>query len=160
MLTLTKLQQTAKSVKIKNWWKMKKAELIAALKKHHTLNTEAELEFLINGGEIKKLPDAPDQIEANNDEGCAGFKRERKEPRKPRKAKKPAKKPAKKEAKKPTKAFDGYITTLAEICEELDVNPKAARRKLRASDLKKPAGGWKWASDDTKSIEEVKAIIK
>lgn len=168
MLTLTKLQQAAKSVKIKNWWKMKKADLIVALKKHHTVNNEAELEFVIEKG-ITQCPDAPNQIEANNDEKCAGTKvdhdklkeiadskKEAKKRRKPRKAKSSDKKESKKASKK-AKAPEGS-TTLAAICEELGVEPRIARRKLRNSDITKPEAGWAWT--DAKEIKKVKELIK
>lgn len=42
------------------------------------------------------------------------------------------------------KADDGRIT-LATLCEELDMNPAAARRKLRAAEIERPEGqAWSW----------------
>ena len=61
-------------------------------------------------------------------------------------------KPKKKRSVRPS--GDGY-TSLAEICQELDMTPADARKILRKTKTPKPDGGWVWPTDEVDAIKEV-----
>lgn len=82
-----------------------------------------------------------------------------KAPAKP--AAKKATKPAvdKTATKKPTaeKPADDRVT-LAAICEELGMNPAAARRKLRAAEIERPEGqAWSWKPG--RELDKIKKVL-
>lgn len=58
-------------------------------------------------------------------------------------------------ASKPRASADG-LTTLAQICEDIGMEPREARVILRKSDTKKPDAGWAW---DPKEAAKVKATL-
>lgn len=129
-------------------------------------NEKAEvIEFLISGGNIEELPGftgvAP---KPNSRETSAGGKVEPQEPKKPRKptkatdAAKPASKPAKATSAKPKAT--GETVSIQDICEELGVEGRVARRKLRGSDIVKPSeSGWNWEAGHA-DIAKVKELLK
>ena len=51
------------------------------------------------------------------------------------------------------------VVTLAEICEALKIEPKDARKRLRASSLKKSASGWQWQRGSS-ALGEAKRVIQ
>ena len=75
----------------------------------------------------------------------------KKEAKKPRKVKKT-------HEKTPKKSIEGHVT-LKDICDELDVEGRIARRKLRTSDIEKPEGSWSWP-EGHEDIERVKELLK
>lgn len=62
---------------------------------------------------------------------------------------------AERKASKPRASVDG-LTTLAQICEDIGMEPREARVILRKSDTKKPDAGWAW---DPKEAAKVKATL-
>lgn len=116
-------------------------------------NESAEtIEYLINGGCIESVPGftgiAPKNVRPAPVEPA--------EPKKPRKI---VKKPAQKTAEKKTAVRDG-MTTIQDLCEELNVEPRIARRKLRASDILKPSdSGWMWKAGHA-DIKKVRELLK
>lgn len=59
--------------------------------------------------------------------------------------------------KKPRASKDG-LTTLAEICTTLKIDPRDARAALRAAKIDKPDAGWAWAN--AKAAPDIEAIVK
>lgn len=49
------------------------------------------------------------------------------------------------------------LVSIGDICTELGIDPRDARKVLRAKKMEKPDAGWAWA---TKEAAEVKAMIK
>lgn len=120
------------------------------------------IEFLINGGSIEEVPGfvgiAP---KPNSRETSAGGKVEPAAPKKtPRKLGKASSEP--KPAKTPgaKKSIDPNATsiTIQCICAELGVEDRIARRKLRTSDIPKPALGWYWEAGHA-DIQRVKDLL-
>ena len=66
-------------------------------------------------------------------------------------------KKVKKSKSKSSPAPEGDTISLKEICGEMDVDPKDARKKLRKSDIAKPSGRWEWPVDhaDVAKIREL-----
>lgn len=170
----TEIKKFAKEAGIKQWWNKKTAVLREELRNIHTVSTDAELDFILNGGKVTVCPDAPNQVERTGNETCAGHKidhdqikkiqESRKEAKKRKQGKKPRKVSKKKSEKKAAKAAKAPkdtsgLITLATICTELNVEPRIARRKLRNSDIAKPDAGWNWTEGD-KAIDQVKALLK
>lgn len=160
----TEIKKFAKEAGIKNWWKKKTAELRTELQAHHKVTNDAELDFILKGGCIKELPTFSDPRLEIPRESSAGdkidpekeAKREQEKKERRRKPRKVNSKPAK-DSKTP-KAQNGI--SLKTLCEELNIEPRVARRKLRNSDLEKPTSGWEWDKDDTDTIKQVKLILK
>lgn len=72
--------------------------------------------------------------------------------------------PKKKKRKRSTRKGGSQTTTaprkkfkvpLRAIAEKLETDPAALRRKLRKSDIEKPAGGWGWDSWDDPAVQEI-----
>jgi hypothetical protein len=55
-----------------------------------------------------------------------------------------------------TKVSREGLVTLAELCEELGIEARDARKKLRGK-VEKPATGWSWPADEA---AKVKAVLK
>lgn len=119
--------------------------------------TEEVTLYLANGGCITELPGFEGiKPLPNRKETSAGGKTpsgevKRKTPRKlskPAKESKPAKKPAK----------ESNLVTLASILEELGVEGRIARRKLRGSDIQKPGAQWEWESGHA-DIAKVRKLL-
>ena len=152
-LNASEIKAIAKELKVKNWWNKKRqvlVEEIAAIKGWENEKPEI-IEFLLAGGEIEALPEAPQPVPKNSREDSAGGKAPQK--KKPRKAKK------NKEKKKEKTQKDENLVTLKGICEELGVEGRIARRKLRGSDIEKPEGQWAWPVGH-EDIDRVKELIK
>ncbi|AUM59755.1 RNA helicase [Pseudomonas phage PMBT14] len=165
--SLEHVRKLATELKIKYTKSTTREELVFAIADvKGWANEKAEvIEFLIAGGNIEELPGftaiAP---KPNSRETSAGGKVEPQEPKKPRKptkatdAAKPASKPAKAASAKPKAT--GETVSIQDICEELDVEGRVARRKLRGSDIVKPSeSGWNWEAGHA-DIAKVKELLK
>ena len=108
--------------------------------------------FLANGGSIKEVPGfkgvAPRKV--NTTETSAGGKVAAK--REPRRIKRTE------PTETPKKVNKDGIITLQNICDELGVEGRIARRKLRSSTITKPGTSWEWAADHA-DIALVKELI-
>lgn len=60
-----------------------------------------------------------------------------------------------KRASAPPQARPDGLTSLAEICAELGIDPRDARQALRKSNTPKPDWGWAWPAKDVPAIERV-----
>lgn len=90
-------------------------------------------------GIIKQVPDLPDLPSApksNRSEGST----------------------AKARTKAPKVSREG-LTSLADVCASLNVEPRDARAILRKASFPKPDAGWAWPNDHA-DIEKVTALIK
>lgn len=169
-LTLNQLKATAKGLEVTYAKTVTRVELIAAIaeKKGWADEKPEVIEFLLSGGCIETLPGfvapAPKKS-ANNRETSAGGKVQpeapgaRKTPRKVIKSeaertKKPSKTPSE---TKPAKT--GNQVTIQAICEELGVEGRVARRKLRGSDITKPGDSWTWEAGHA-DIQKVRELLK
>lgn len=69
------------------------------------------------------------------------------------------KKETKKKEEEKSQPATGDMVTLKEICEELGIDPRKARVKLRkVKDVPKPHGSWKWDNQD--DINTIKGMLK
>lgn len=118
------------------------------------------IEFLIAGGSIEELPGftgiAP---KANSRETSAGGKVEAKEPKAPRTPRKISKAKAENGDSSTNQVKDGSQVTLQSICDELGVEGRVARRKLRGSEIAKPGDSWTWYADHS-DIQLVRELLK
>lgn len=168
---LDHVRKLATELKVKYTKSTPRADLVFAIADAKGwANEKAEvIEYLIAGGNIEELPGftgiAP---KPNSRETSAGGKVTPQEPKKPRKptkatdAAKPASKPAKKasEARTTAKIISGGTVSIQELCEELGVEGRVARRKLRGSDIVKPSeAGWVWETGHA-DIAKVKGLLK
>lgn len=148
-LNAAQVKQIAKELKVKNWWNKKRQDLvteIATMKGWEGETTEV-IEYLLAGGEIKQLPYGPEVKPEIRHQESAG---------KPARRKPTKKKTAKKE--KTPKAPKGDVVTLAEICTEMGIEGRIARRKLRTSGIPKPGKQWEW-NIGHEDIQKVKDLL-
>lgn len=150
-LTAAQIKEIAKGLKVKNWWLKKKDELIQdiIIAKGWDKHTPEIQGFLLNGGEIKELPPAGDPSLRVSHQESASMKR-----RKPTKSKK-----AKTEKKAKAPKVTGDMITLSMLCDELGIEPRVARRRLRNSEIQKPEAGWNWNPGD-ELLSQVKGVLK
>ena len=167
--SLHQIRQIAKELKIPYTKTTPRADLVFAIADvKGWANEKAEvIEYLLVGGTIEEVPGftgvAP---KPNNRETSAGGKVEPQEPKKPRKptkstdAAKPASKPARKMKEKAKTKPGDNVVSIQDICDELDVEGRVARRKLRGSDIVKPSeSGWIWEAGHA-DIAKVKELLK
>lgn len=118
--------------------------------------TQEVVLFLANGGKIEEVPGfkgiAPKKV--NSKETSAGGKVETTK-RTPRRISKQD--PVEPKARKLDAGSD--LVSLKSICEELGVEDRIARRKLRGSDITKPGSSWEWKAGH-KDIAKVKELLK
>lgn len=99
--------------------------------------TEEMVLFFANGGKIEELPGFEGiKPLPNRKESSAGGKTAP--------AKKSPRKVSKEKAETPKARTSSDLVTLASILEELGVEGRVARRKLRGSDIQKPGAQWEW----------------
>lgn len=150
-LTAAQVKQIAKELKVKNWWNMKRADLVAAIAeiKGWTNHTPENLEFLLAGGTVTELPPAGiPPIKPPKETSALKVQEKPKRKRPTKKADKKA--PAK---KKTTSLPEGWVT-LAQLCEEHSVEPRVARRRLRNSEAEKDNNyGWAWEAPATEIVK-------
>lgn len=121
----------------------------------HRAENVSVVAFLANGGKIDEVPGFEGiKPLPNRKETCAGGKVSQT-------AKKPSKEPKEqKDRREPgRRKTDAHGVSLHEICEELDVEPRIARRKLRGSDITKPGDSWEWPAGHA-DIQKVKDLLK
>lgn len=164
-LTIPQLKAICKELGIPTSKTTPRADLVFQIadKKGWANEKNEVIEFLLSGGCIETLPGftaiAPKK---NSRETSAGGKVEPEAPKKaPRKVQKSDKAPT--EAKSPRKAKvketkDDQVTIQA-ICEELGVEGRVARRKLRGSDITKPGDSWTWEAGHA-DIQKVRELLK
>lgn len=114
--------------------------------------------FLANGGKIQEIPGfkgiAPKKV--NSKETSAGGKVETTPKKAPRRiSKEPDHSKSNATIKK---MMDSETVTLHDICEELGMEGRIARRKLRNSDITKPGSSWEWKAGH-KDIAKVKELL-
>lgn len=144
----SELKKMAKDLKVKNWWLLKKSEMIMEIERSDVKSVKAEI----------KKPETKDEIKAEiKDEVKPEIKDEMNDEKKvtlnfnndetPKDEVKP-------DEIKPTivKEF-----TLATMLEEIDMNGKKARRILRTKKIEKPGKQWAW--DNQESYDEIKALL-
>lgn len=139
-LNLKSLQSLAKEFKVKNWWTMKKADLLKALETIQAVEKKALEEKVYQDEEIS----AQDQ-----DQGKAP------------KAKKEKK--AKKAKKEKVEKNEENLVTLKELASEYNMKGTKARRLLRDSTVTRPYGGnrWEWDKDThQKELAEARELLK
>lgn len=133
-LNLKDLQAVAKEVKVKNWWTMKKADLLQVV---------ADTCFTIQE-DLKKA-----------EASCKGANEE---------AKKTQKAQAKKKAKAAKmEKNEENLVTLKELAAEFHMKGTKARRLLRNETAARPFGGnrWEWDKDLHKeALEAARSILK
>lgn len=135
----------------------KSMETILSLIDERTGRDRALTLYLANGGCIKELPGFEGiKPLPNRKETSAGGKTSTTERRKPTKSTGATKtEPTEKKAAKNT----GDVVSLASILEELGVEGRIARRKLRGSDIEKPGSAWEWPTGHA-DITKVKELLK
>lgn len=161
-LTLKQLQTLGKEKKIKGWHKMKSAELHEALVTSLGIEKEKKevQDFIIQGGQIQEVKSGPFPAPKPQKQDSALVKRDREgnvKTKKPRKSSKFAEgENGEWKAKPRTQKFESV--TLQDICEEIGVVERVARRRLRNSDFKKMGTQWQWKPEDP-VIQEVKDFL-
>lgn len=136
----------------------KSLEAILCLIDERTGRSREVTLFLANGGKVQEVPGfkeiAPKKV--NMKETSAGGKVEPVQKRTPRRiSKEPDHSGSNKIIKK---MLDSEMVSLHDICEELGVEGRIARRKLRNSDIAKPGTSWEWKADH-KDIAKVKELL-
>lgn len=151
-LNAAEVKKVAKELKVKDWWNKKRDVLVAEISELKGWSHEKPevIEYFLAGGKITKCEPAAAPATKVTKETQAMVKPTRR---------KPTKKSTKvKGESKPRTPVEGMVT-LAAICEELGVESRIARRKLRGSDIEKPAGSWAW-EEGSKEIQKVKDLLK
>lgn len=120
--------------------------------------TEVVLYMATHGGKIEEVPGFEGiKPMPNRKESSAGGKVQPEQPKPKKTPRKVERKPAK---EKPSKASkDDNLVSLSSILEELGVEGRIARRKLRGSDIQKPGGSWEWPAGHA-DITRVKELLK
>lgn len=70
------------------------------------------------------------------------------------KTSKPKPEPKPKKERKPKPSRDGLVS-VADIAEELKMEPREARAILRKQNVEKPEAGWAWPSNEIKAITKI-----
>lgn len=171
-LTIPQLKAICKELGIPTSKTTPRADLVFQIadKKGWANEKNEVIEFLLSGGCIETLPGftaiAPKK---NSRETSAGGKVEPEAPKKaPRKVKKESKEEtgtiarvvgsSRKVSPTAPKNLKDTVTIQA-ICEELGVEGRVARRKLRGSDIAKPGDSWTWEAGHA-DIQKVRELLK
>ena len=128
-LKVTELKEMAKELKIKNWWTLKKADLIQAINWEQGILTKHTVE----GTETIDTTEEVEVIDITDTE-------ETPIPQEEPKAEEPQGEPQE-------EADEKDIITLKEIILELGVKGTKARRILRNSDIQRPYKRWEWSTE-------------
>jgi len=67
----------------------------------------------------------------------------------------PKRKRTKSSSRKRRAPLNASDVTLAMICDELNIQPRDARKKLRSSKTPKPEAGWVWPAEEADAIKEI-----
>lgn len=163
-LNLKGLQSLAKELKVKNWWTMKKADLL-------TIITDLVFEIQAQEAQAQAQENTPAEVEVP---GEAPTPEEGEEIYKDEKVPTPSKAPQAEKAQKKAKASkkdktpkveknEENIVTLKELASEFKMKGTKARRLLRNETAARPFGGnrWEWDKDLHKEeLEAARSILK
>ena len=162
------LREEAKGNHIKNWWNLKKADMVKALNDIKNTQTKMEVPVVSENVENTEIHPYAEMIHEINDK-LLKKEKEQKEIKKP---KNKIKKSKVETVSKITKGMiapkveDENIVTLGMILNDLskegyDIKGTKARRILRkAASIKRPFKTWKWDKEEHKDIiNEVKALL-
>lgn len=151
-MNLKQLQEAAKKNKVKNWWKMKKDDLRLSVVETMGIGHMEERfwDFLIQGGSIEECKPQPNpRIPPPTPKSAHKVK--------PRKGRVKRKKKVEPKTRKLRERRNTDNITLSQLCDELGVPGRIARRRLREG-CDKPGPQWEWPKD-FKDISIVKGII-
>ena len=148
-LNAAQVKQIAKELKVKNWWNKRRDDLVIEIAEAKGWSHEKPevIEYLLAGGEIKALPYGPENKPEIRHQESAG----KPSRRKPTKRKTPKK-------EKAPKATKEDVVSLKDICTELGIEGRIARRKLRTSDIQKPGKQWEWTPGH-EDIQKIKNLL-
>lgn len=132
-LTAADLKTLAKELKVKNWWNLKKADLITEL-------TNIKLDLEDQAAVQKANEEYQEELKKAETQG--------------------AKKTQKAQAKKKAKATkvekdEENLVTLKELAAEFGMKGTKARRLLRDAAISRPYGGNRWEWDKNLHIDEL-----
>lgn len=139
-LTLKDLQTLAKEFQVKNWWKMKKAELISSLEGSRILQQKAQATA------EKKMAQMPGTEDPNWGKKAAGKKISTKKDKAPK-----------------VEKNEENLITLKELASEFHMKGTKARRLLRNNEAARPFSGnrWEWDKElHSKELELAREILK
>ena len=128
------IKELAKELKVKNWWTMKKADLIAAIQQ-------------IQQPQEEKVEEVQQPAEPEEKAEQTKITLDLTDVKEPEKKDEPKAEPKTKEGK----------FTLKMILEELNMNGKKARRILRNKEVVKPGKQWEW--DNEEEFKKVKDLL-
>ena len=131
-LTADELKTLAKEFKVKNWWKLKKADLITEL-------TNIKLDLEDKAAVQKATEEYQEELKKNES---------------------PETQPSEKKTPKKTKApkvekDEENLVTLKELAAEFHMKGTKARRLLRDAAISRPYGGNRWEWDKNLHIDEL-----
>lgn len=137
-LTAADLKTLAKELKVKNWWNLKKADLITELT---NIKLDLEDKAAVQGAneeyqeELKKTETQETKEEVKEE------------------VKETQKAPAKKKAK--VEKNEENLVTLKELAAEFGMKGTKARRLLRDASISRPYGGNRWEWDKNLHVDEL-----
>ena len=131
-LTAAELKTLAKEFKVKNWWNLKKADLITEL-------TNIKLDLEDKAAVQKATEEYQEELKKTESQETQ---------------------PSEKETPKKTKApkvekDEENLVTLKELAAEFHMKGTKARRLLRDADISRPYGGNRWEWDRNLHIDEL-----
>lgn len=137
-LKVTELKEMAKELKIKNWWTLKKADLIQAINWEQGILTKHTVE----GIETVDTTEEIEVIDITDTEET------------------PIPQVLQEEPQAQEEADEEDIITLKEIIAKLGIKGTKARRILRGSDIERPYKRWEWnTTKHQEIIEEVYELL-
>lgn len=132
-LTAAELKNLAKEYKVKNWWTMKKADLITEL-------TNLKLDLEDKAAVQKATEEYQEELKETESQ----------------ETKPTEKKASKKSSKSPKVEKDEEnLVTLKELAAEFHMKGTKARRLLRDASISRPYGGNRWEWDKNLHIDEL-----
>lgn len=139
-LTATELKTLAKEFKVKNWWNLKKTDLITEL-----TNIRLDLE------DKAAVQRANEEYKKELEEMANKVYQEEKIPQKPKTSS-----ISKKTSKSPKVEKDEEnLITLKELAAEFHMKGTKARRLLRDASIPRPYGGNRWEWDKNLHVDEL-----
>lgn len=132
-LTAAELKNLAKEYKVKNWWNLKKADLITEL-----TNLKLDLE---DKAAVQKATE-------EYQEELKGTESQETEPTEKKASKKSSKSPK-------VEKDEENLVTLKELAAEFGMKGTKARRLLRDAAISRPYGGNRWEWDKNLHIDEL-----
>ena len=131
-LTAAELKTLAKEFKVKNWWNLKKADLITEL-------TNIKLDLEDKAAVQKATEEYQEELKENESQETQPTEK---------------KTPKKTKAPKVEKDEENLVT-LKELAAEFHMKGTKARRLLRDADISRPYGGNRWEWDKNLHIDEL-----